>query len=50
MPALDAKKLREYIRENEPGMDMMHSYNCKECGSLNEMGVPITTEFFWPTK
>ena len=49
MPALDAKSLRKFIRENEPGIEMKFNYKCKNCGSLNEdISLPILTNFFWP--
>jgi hypothetical protein len=49
MPALDAKKLRNYIRENEPGIDMKFKYKCKNCNNINEnISLPISSNFFWP--
>jgi hypothetical protein len=49
MPALDAKRLRDFMRKNEPGMKMESEFNCKHCAFHNEFAIPITTEFFWPT-
>ena len=49
MPAMDSKSLRKYINKKEPGMDMTHSYECKNCGHTNETRLPITSEFFWPS-
>ena len=48
MPAFDSKSLRGFISKNEPGMDMSHSFSCKSCGHENVIGLPITSEFFWP--
>lgn len=49
MPAYDAKSLRNFIKENEPGMDMKFNYKCKNCGSLNnDISLPIGINFFWP--
>ena len=49
MPALDAKKLRNFIKENEPGVEMKFNYKCKNCGNLNEnIDLPINRNFFWP--
>lgn len=48
MPALDSKSLREYIAENQPGIDMDHKYTCKNCGHVNSITIPITSNFFWP--
>jgi len=49
MPALDSRKLRLHILKSEPGIDMDWQYNCQSCLSLNEFGIPITSEFFWPS-
>jgi hypothetical protein len=49
MPAFDSKALRKYIVDNEPGMDMSCKFVCKNCSSLNETTLPMTSEFFWPT-
>jgi hypothetical protein len=48
MPARDSSSLRKFIRENEPGIDMSHSYECKKCNHLNEINIPINSNFFWP--
>lgn len=50
MPAYDSRELRKFINDNEPGMDLTCSFNCKSCGTVNETKMPMTTEFFWPTK
>lgn len=49
MPALDSRKLRKYIKEIEPGIDMSWNYECKNCGHDNKINLPITSEFFWPS-
>jgi len=49
MPAMDSRKLRLHINENEPGIDMSWEYSCSSCTGNNKIGLPITTEFFWPT-
>lgn len=50
MPAYDSKALRRFIIDNEPGMDMTCKFKCKNCGSENQSKMPMTSEFFWPTK
>lgn len=50
MPAFDSKSLRTFIIDNEPGMDMTCSFDCAGCGHRNESILPMTTEFFWPSK
>jgi len=49
MPALDSRKLRLHIKENEPGIDMSWSYHCSSCTGKNDLTLPMTTEFFWPS-
>tara|TARA_Y100000593_G_C4290670_1_gene328066 strand:+ start:275 stop:1102 length:828 start_codon:yes stop_codon:yes gene_type:complete len=49
MPAFDSKSLRKFINQNEPGIDMSQSYECTECGSSNDINLPVTAEFFWPS-
>jgi len=49
MPAYDSKALRNFINNNEPGMDLSCSYTCGYCGFENKLMMPITSEFFWPS-
>lgn len=49
MPALDSRKLRRHIQESEPGIDMSWEYKCQNCGHANDISIPITAEFFWPS-
>ena len=48
MPAYDSKSLRNFIVENEPGLDMTHDWECKFCNHANSSSLAITAEFFWP--
>ena len=48
MPALDSRKLRSYIAENEPGIVMEHEYRCTNCSHLNKKNIQINSNFFWP--
>lgn len=48
MPAYDSKSLRDFIIDNEPGLDMTHDWNCKHCNHANNSNLAITAEFFWP--
>jgi len=50
MPAFDSKALRSFIIDNEPGMDLTCSFVCSNCSHRNESVLPMTTEFFWPSK
>jgi len=49
MPAYDSKSLRQHIRDNEPGMVMGAHYDCASCSHRNDITLPITSEFFWPS-
>lgn len=49
MPAMDAKALREYIRNNEPGMVMRQEVTCPVCGQAEEVSMPIGASFLWPS-
>jgi len=49
MPAFDSKKLRSFIVDNEPGINMSHSLTCESCGASSDVSLPITSEFFWPS-
>ena len=49
MPALDSRKLRLYVKSQEPGIDMVWNYNCSNCNHQNAFTIPITPEFFWPS-
>lgn len=50
MPAKDAKSLRKYIAENEPGIEMKDNFKCKNCNSHNHFDIPINSNFFWPSE
>lgn len=48
MPARDSLSLRNYIRNNEPGLEMKQSVECSECGHVEEVGMPMGINFLWP--
>jgi hypothetical protein len=48
MPALDSSKLRGYMSENEPGIEMTGKLDCKSCGKTSEVSLPLGASFFWP--
>ncbi len=48
MPAQDSRKLRKYIDDNEPGIDMRVNMNCPHCTKQSEVSLPFGTSFFWP--
>jgi hypothetical protein len=49
MPAYDSKALRNFIKDNEPGMDMTDKFVCNNCSHSNSFSIPVTSEFFWPS-
>jgi hypothetical protein len=48
MPARDSMILRKYIRENEPGIDVMVDFECDSCNHSGEVPIPFGPSFFWP--
>lgn len=48
MPIGDSAFLRTYIRNIEPGIEMIYNYTCKNCGHHFEDDVPVTAKLFWP--
>jgi hypothetical protein len=50
LPARDARDLRAYIEKISPKVEMVQHFECPSCGESSEVDVPISTEFFWPSK
>lgn len=48
MPALDSKSLRNYISDNEPGIDMTGKFRCSHCSANTQVSLPLGSSFFWP--
>jgi hypothetical protein len=48
MAARDSLFLRQYIDKHEPGIDMRHPFECKNCGHTEVIAVPMGASFFWP--
>lgn len=49
MPARDSLALRNYIKENEPGVTMRQEMTCSACGNCEEVNMPLGITFLWPT-
>jgi len=47
--ARDTAAIREFLRENSPGIDTMIQMQCPECGNEMTTELPITESFFRPT-
>lgn len=48
MPARDSLALRNYIRDNEPGLTMKQEVVCPSCGHSEEVNMPLGVTFLWP--
>ena len=49
MPARDSLALRNYIRNNEPGIIMKQETSCPSCGYSEEVTMPLGVNFLWPS-
>jgi len=48
MPASDSKFYRLCYAAVTPNVDMVQEFSCKTCAHEEEVGVPLTADFFWP--
>jgi len=48
MPARDSLALRNYIKDNEPGIVMKQETTCPACGHAEEVNMPLGVSFLWP--
>lgn len=48
MPAMDSLSLRNYIKDNEPGVLMKQETSCPSCGHSEEVAMPLGVSFLWP--
>lgn len=48
MPARDSLALRNYVKENEPGVVMKQETSCPACGHAEEVSMPLGVNFLWP--
>jgi hypothetical protein len=48
MPAKDSRTLRNYMDDNEPGIEMKAWMTCESCFEQSEVNLPIGATFFWP--
>ena len=49
MPARDSLALRNYVRDNEPGITMRQDVTCDSCGHSEEVNMPLGVTFLWPS-
>jgi|10_taG_2_1085330.scaffolds.fasta_scaffold10512_4 hypothetical protein len=48
MPISDSRFLQKRYITIVPDVDLSYKYACNDCNFLNEGGLPITGDFFWP--
>jgi hypothetical protein len=49
IPAADSLALRNYMRDNEPGITMRQDTVCNACGHTEEVNMPLGVSFLWPS-
>lgn len=49
MPARDSLALRNFIKDNEPGIMMKQETTCGACGHSEEVTMPLGITFLWPS-
>lgn len=49
MPARDSLALRNFIKDNEPGITMKQETTCPSCGHSEEVSMPLGVNFLWPS-
>ena len=49
MPARDSLALRNYIKDNEPGIIMKQETSCPACSHSEEVTMPLGVSFLWPS-
>jgi len=49
LPAKYSVEIRAHIAAATPKAEMKQEFKCAHCGHTEEVNVPLTAEFFWPT-
>jgi hypothetical protein len=49
MPARDSLALRNFIRDNEPGIILKQEAACESCGHTEDLDMPLGVSFLWPS-
>lgn len=47
--AVDSLPFREHLRSITPDVDMTYNFECSLCAYDEEIAVPMTVQFFWPS-
>ena len=48
--ARDSRAFREHVVQITPDVDFTSYFLCDACGASDEIQLPITTNFFWPSR
>lgn len=49
IPSRDTLALRNYIRKISPDIEIKYKHECQSCFKQQEVYIPITVQFFWPS-
>lgn len=49
VPTLDSRYLRNAYAKMIPTLDTTFIFECPNCSVVNQVDMPMTTDFFWPT-
>jgi len=47
--AVDSLPFREHLISVTPDVDMTYNFECSMCEYIEEVTVPMTVQFFWPS-
>jgi len=50
IPSIDSRFLRLAYRDTAPNVDLTQNFECVGCDYEQDMGVPLTADFFWPDR
>ena len=50
IPSMDSRHLRAAYKAVAPNIDLTQNFECSECGTSQDMEVPLTADFFWPDR
>ena len=48
--ALDSRAYREHYSEVQPDIDFGTVFSCNACGENSDVDLPISVNFFWPSR
>jgi|TARA_B100001094_G_scaffold331288_1_gene399096 hypothetical protein len=48
--AMDSRAYREHYSESQPDIDFSTVFSCPSCGENSDVDLPISVNFFWPSR